>query len=226
MKSIRLRAGKERSLLRRHPWVFEGSIAGGKADSGETVRVEAHDGRFLAWAAYSPQSTIRAARLELRRGRAHRRRLLRAGASPQALALARAPADRQRRRAPGPRRGRRPAGPDRRPLRRHAGGAVPVGRRRALEGRRSPTRCCRPPGCTRLYERTDASARERRRPAAGDRLAARRAAPTEADDPRARAGGSRSTSPSGHKTGFYLDQRDNRKLLRRDRARTSAASAC
>ncbi len=59
MKAIRLRDGKERSLLRRHPWVFQGSIAGGKADSGETVRVEAHDGRFLAWAAYSPSSMIR-----------------------------------------------------------------------------------------------------------------------------------------------------------------------
>ena len=35
------RPGKERSLLRRHPWVFEGSVAGGKADAGETVRVEA-----------------------------------------------------------------------------------------------------------------------------------------------------------------------------------------
>ncbi len=59
MKSIRLRPGKERSLLRRHPWVFEGSIERGKADPGETVRVEGADGRFLAWGAYSPQSMIR-----------------------------------------------------------------------------------------------------------------------------------------------------------------------
>ena len=59
MKAVRLREGKERSLLRRHPWVFEGSIAKGRADAGETVRVEAHDGRFLAWGAYSPQSAIR-----------------------------------------------------------------------------------------------------------------------------------------------------------------------
>jgi 23S rRNA (cytosine1962-C5)-methyltransferase len=59
VKAIRLREGKERSLLRRHPWVFEGSIAKGRADGGETVRVEAHDGRFLAWGAYSPQSAIR-----------------------------------------------------------------------------------------------------------------------------------------------------------------------
>ena len=59
MKSIRLRPGKERSLLRRHPWVFEGSVERGRADAGETVRVEASDGRFLAWGAYSPQSMIR-----------------------------------------------------------------------------------------------------------------------------------------------------------------------
>ncbi len=59
MKTIRLREGKERSLLRRHPWVFEGSIANGSADSGETVRVEDAGGRFLAWGAYSPSSQIR-----------------------------------------------------------------------------------------------------------------------------------------------------------------------
>jgi 23S rRNA (cytosine1962-C5)-methyltransferase len=59
MKVIKLREGKERSLLRRHPWVFQGSIASGKADPGETVRVEASDGRFLAWASFSPSSMIR-----------------------------------------------------------------------------------------------------------------------------------------------------------------------
>jgi 23S rRNA (cytosine1962-C5)-methyltransferase len=59
MKSIRLREGRERSLRRRHPWVFEGSIAKGRADAGETVRIEAHDGAFLAWGAYSPHSAIR-----------------------------------------------------------------------------------------------------------------------------------------------------------------------
>ena len=59
MKSILLREGKERSVSRRHPWVFEGSIASGRADSGETVRVQAADGGFLAWAAYSPGSAIR-----------------------------------------------------------------------------------------------------------------------------------------------------------------------
>src|SRR3954469_7689614 len=60
MKSIRLKPGKERSLKRRHPWVFESAIARGGADAGETVRVESHEGQFLAWAAFSPASRIRA----------------------------------------------------------------------------------------------------------------------------------------------------------------------
>ena len=59
MKSIRLREGKERSLLRRHPWVFEGSVAKGKADPGETVRLEDASGKFLAWGAFSGTSMIR-----------------------------------------------------------------------------------------------------------------------------------------------------------------------
>jgi len=59
MKKIVIRPGKERSLVKRHPWVFESSIARGGGDSGETVRVESADGQFLAWAAFSPQSQIR-----------------------------------------------------------------------------------------------------------------------------------------------------------------------
>lgn len=66
MNSLRLKPGKEKSLLRRHPWVFDGAISTGGgggiggAEAGETVRIESHDGQFLGWAAYSPQSKIRA----------------------------------------------------------------------------------------------------------------------------------------------------------------------
>lgn len=60
MKTIQLKAGKERSLQRRHPWIFESAIAQGSADAGETVRVESHEGTFLGWAAFSPTSKIRA----------------------------------------------------------------------------------------------------------------------------------------------------------------------
>jgi 23S rRNA (cytosine1962-C5)-methyltransferase len=60
MKTIRLREGKERSLLRRHPWIFDSAIARGGADAGETVKVESSSGLFLAWASFSPSSKIRA----------------------------------------------------------------------------------------------------------------------------------------------------------------------
>ena len=60
MKTITLKAGKERSALRFHPWVFDSAIAKGGADPGETVRVESQTGQFLGWASYSPTSKIRA----------------------------------------------------------------------------------------------------------------------------------------------------------------------
>ena len=60
MKTLRLKDGKERSLLRRHPWIFDSAIARGGADPGETVRVESQKGEFLAWASFSPASKIRA----------------------------------------------------------------------------------------------------------------------------------------------------------------------
>ncbi len=47
-------------MQRRHPWIFESAIARGGADAGETVRVESASGEFLAWAAFSPTSKIRA----------------------------------------------------------------------------------------------------------------------------------------------------------------------
>ena len=59
---LTLKPGRERSLLRRHPWIFSGAIGEvrGSAPGGGTVEVRAADGRFLAWAAYSPASQIRA----------------------------------------------------------------------------------------------------------------------------------------------------------------------
>ncbi len=56
-----LKPGKERSLLRRHPWIYDTAIARikGRPAAGDTVAVRAASGEFLAWAAFSPQSTIR-----------------------------------------------------------------------------------------------------------------------------------------------------------------------
>jgi len=62
MSRLVLRPGKEKSLLRRHPWVYASAVARLEGDpaSGATIEVHSADGRFLAWAAYSPASTIRA----------------------------------------------------------------------------------------------------------------------------------------------------------------------
>ncbi len=59
---VRLHPGREKPLLRRHPWVFSGAIAEveGAPTPGEVIDVLASDGTWLARAAYSPQSQIRA----------------------------------------------------------------------------------------------------------------------------------------------------------------------
>jgi 23S rRNA (cytosine1962-C5)-methyltransferase len=55
-----LKPGREKSLLRRHPWIFSGAVAQveGAPLPGETVDVRAADGAWLARAAYSPHSQI------------------------------------------------------------------------------------------------------------------------------------------------------------------------
>lgn len=62
MQQLTLKPGREKSLLRRHPWIFSGAVARVEGDpaSGDTVAVRASSGEFLAWAAYSPVSQIRA----------------------------------------------------------------------------------------------------------------------------------------------------------------------
>ncbi|MDD5176599.1 MAG: class I SAM-dependent methyltransferase [Sterolibacterium sp.] len=62
MTQLVLKPGRERSVLRRHPWLFEGAVErlDGRAKSGDTVTVLAADGRALGRAAWSPESSIRA----------------------------------------------------------------------------------------------------------------------------------------------------------------------
>ncbi|WP_156292943.1 23S rRNA (cytosine(1962)-C(5))-methyltransferase RlmI [Serratia oryzae] len=57
-----LTKGREKSLLRRHPWVFSGAVQRieGKALSGETIDILDSQGKWLARGAYSPESQIRA----------------------------------------------------------------------------------------------------------------------------------------------------------------------
>lgn len=57
---IILKKGREKSLLRRHPWIFSGAVerVEGNPVSGETLPVLSSEGAFLAWAAFSPASQI------------------------------------------------------------------------------------------------------------------------------------------------------------------------
>lgn len=62
MSSITVKIERDKSMLRRHPWIFEGAIekTEGRMHSGDTVDVLASDGTWLAKAAFSPESQIRA----------------------------------------------------------------------------------------------------------------------------------------------------------------------
>jgi 23S rRNA (cytosine1962-C5)-methyltransferase len=215
VKVVRVRAGKERSLLRRHPWLFEGSVAGGRADSGETVRVEASDGRFLAWAAYSPQSSIRVRawsfdEQERIDAAFFARRLDAAIAMRERLAVA----------SDGVRLVHGEA--DGLPglvVDRYGDTLVAQFLAAGVE-RWKPAiveALVARSGAARLYERSDTSARNREGLAAatgwlrgggdGD------AAPSTALEIREHGWRFEVDVATGHKTGFYLDQRDNRRLF-------------
>ena len=59
MKDVFLKPGKERSLLRRHPWVFSGAVGRAEAaNDGETVRILDSRGEFLALGCRSNSSAI------------------------------------------------------------------------------------------------------------------------------------------------------------------------
>lgn len=57
-----LKKGRDKSLRRRHPWIFSGAIEklDGKPGAGDTVDIRDSSGKMLARAAYSPKSQIRA----------------------------------------------------------------------------------------------------------------------------------------------------------------------
>jgi 23S rRNA (cytosine1962-C5)-methyltransferase len=59
---IVLKEGREKSLMRHHPWVFSGAIdfLKGALQNGDTVAVRSSQGKFIAWAAYNADSQITA----------------------------------------------------------------------------------------------------------------------------------------------------------------------
>ncbi|MFH1350053.1 MAG: class I SAM-dependent methyltransferase [Pseudomonadota bacterium] len=60
MASIVIKSGREKSLLRHHPWVFSGAIKEikGSPQPGDTVDIFSSNGRWLARGAHSPHSQI------------------------------------------------------------------------------------------------------------------------------------------------------------------------
>ena len=214
MKQLILKPGREKSLLRRHPWVFSGAVARveGDPDTGDTVAVRAGSGEFLAWAAYSPVSQIRARvwswdekeridgdflRARLRRALDARERLISAEAS-DALRLVHGESDG----LPGviaDRYGEVVV------LQLLSAGAERW-RTELADGVRELT------GCACVFERSDADVRELEGlPArSGVLYGALPAAGVQIREHGLRYG---VDVAEGHKTGFYLDQRDNRKRI-------------
>jgi 23S rRNA (cytosine1962-C5)-methyltransferase len=212
--ALLLAPGKERSLLRRHPWVYPSAVAQvrGRPQSGDTVAVRAHDGRFLARAAYAPSSSIRArawtfdeaepvdAALMAARVRAAVARRAPLRGESDALRLVFGEADG----LPGFVADRYA---DRLVVQCLAAG-VERWREAIVDALVEAT------GCTAIYERSDVAAREREGlglregPLRGDAPSA----PIEVTEHGVRY---RVDVVAGHKTGFYIDQRDNRALVGR-----------
>ncbi len=210
-----IKAGKERAFQRRHPWVYPGAIAHvrgltGPPTPGETVRMLDAQGKFLAWGAYTEASQLRIRVWSFKED----------DVIDQAFFKARVAAACQRRVGLSTRTtavrlifGEADGLPglvvdrygDQLVMQCMSGGAD-FWRETIADALVLTT------GCRNIYERSDAVARKR-------------------DGLEPRAGVLRGTPPAssiaimedeilygvnvleGHKTGFYIDQRDNRRLV-------------
>jgi 23S rRNA (cytosine1962-C5)-methyltransferase len=214
MAELILHPGRERSLFKRHPWLFDTAVArlAGHARLGDTVIVQAADGRPLAKAAYSPHSKIRArvwsfdvattidhAFFKRRIAAAvARRAALPELAGQQGLRLIHAESDG----LPGV-------------IADQYGDTVVVQltsagaekwRTAIADGLQKAT------GCARIYERSDSEVRglEGLEPTTGWLHGAAPAGDIVIEEYGVQMA---VDIVSGHKTGFYLDQRDNRRQL-------------
>ena len=210
MHKLILKPGREKSLKRRHPWIFSGGIAHieGKPQLGDTVEVCSADGAFLAVGAYSPESQIRARVWDWKAGnidadffaqRIARAAAARGGFDPSGVRLVHGESDG----LPGVVADRfgdtvvvqlLSAGAER------WRGAIAD----ALAGLS---------GVQRVIERSDADVRqlEGLPPQSGLLRGSAASAPLTVTEHGLQYG---VDADHGHKTGFYLDQRDNRGLLR------------
>ncbi|HRH80877.1 MAG TPA: class I SAM-dependent methyltransferase [Thiobacillaceae bacterium] len=215
MAKVFLRAGKERSALRRHPWLFEDAVGRleGRARPGDTVEVLAHGGKPLGRAAWSPEARIRArvwsfdpaetiddAFFKRRVALAvARRQAMPELAEQEGLRLIHAESDG----LPGV-------------IADRYGETVVVQLNSAgAEKWRGAivTALVRATGCARVYERSDSESRaqEGLAPITGWVHGEPPDGPVVVGENGLRLA---VDFAGGHKTGFYLDQRDNRRLLR------------
>jgi len=206
-----LEPGREKSLLRRHPWIFAAAIAQVHGDPapGETVVVVSSRGDFLCRAAFSPASQIRArawsfdaaeavdaalVHARIRQAVARRAEL---AAVTDAVRLVFGEADL----LPG-------LVVDRyrdQLVVQFTSVGVEAWREAVVDALVAAT------GCAAVYERSDASARTREGlPLREGALRGEAPAPIEVLEHGVRY---RVDAVAGHKTGFYIDQRDNRALV-------------
>ena len=69
MSDIVIKPGKEKNLLRHHPWVFSGAMEESSIPSQSGVcRVVTSEGRFIAWGVYDPESHIQLRLLSWKEG--------------------------------------------------------------------------------------------------------------------------------------------------------------
>ena len=210
MPVLILKPGREKSLKRHHPWIFSGAIAKveGQLKLGDSVALQSADGVFLGVAAYSPDSQIRARVWDWTprdidaaffAERIRRAAALRQAAADEGVRLIHGESDG----LPGV------------VADRYADSVVLQLLSAGAERWRGAIAdaLAALPGIARVIERSDADVRELeglpsqsgllRGEAAAGPLTVREHGLEFAVD-----------AEQGHKTGFYLDQRDNRGLLR------------
>ncbi len=238
MQTVTLKPSKDKSLLRRHPWIYANAIdrVDGKPAAGATVLVRSADGRFLARGAYSPHSQIRVRvwsfdeaepidhaffKRRVQRAVAHRQAMVRdtdavrlvfgeadglpglvvdyyvADGLPQDLPVGQSP-------------DATPPAAERRGqlVCQFMAAGVEAWKEAIVAALVAAT------GCPNVYERSDVSIRQKEGLEQTTGVLAGDAPPATLI---ARENGVRYhvDVPNGHKTGFYVDQRDNRELVGR-----------
>jgi 23S rRNA (cytosine1962-C5)-methyltransferase len=210
MPTLFLKPGREKSLLRRHPWIFSGAVArlDGAPEPGDTVEVRSAEDEFLARAAYSPASQIRARvwsfdpsepiEVEFFRKRILRAIGARAAAPTDAMRLIHAESDG----LPGL------------IVDRYAATLVVQFLSAGAEYWRETIAdlLVELTGVARIYERSDADVRELE--GLPTRVGPLRGEPSETLNITENGLQFSVNLAQGHKTGFYLDQRLNRQSLR------------